>query len=52
MVEIIAAATFLVQVACCRLWLHYFRFGPLEWLWRMLTYGRYFPLRNDAERAQ
>ena len=52
MVEIIAAATFLVQVACCRLWLRYFRFGPLEWLWRMLTYGRYFPLRNNAERAQ
>ena len=22
------------------LWLRAFRFGPLEWLWRTLTYGR------------
>ena len=47
LVEVIAAATFLVQTLCCRLWLALFRFGPLEWLWRMLTYRRYFPLRNE-----
>lgn len=43
-VEAIAAATFLLQVGCSTLWLRSFRFGPLEWIWRMLTYGRYFPL--------
>ena len=25
-------------------WLQWFRFGPLEWIWRMLTYGNYFKL--------
>lgn len=27
-------------------WLERFRFGPLEWLWRCLTYGRAFALRR------
>jgi uncharacterized protein len=27
-------------------WLARFRYGPLEWLWRCLTYGRRFPLRR------
>jgi uncharacterized protein len=22
----------------------WFRFGPLEWIWRMLTYGNYFKM--------
>jgi uncharacterized protein len=27
-------------------WLDRFRYGPLEWLWRCLTYRRLFPLRK------
>ena len=27
-------------------WLARFRMGPLEWLWRCLTYGQLFPLRR------
>jgi uncharacterized protein len=27
-------------------WLARFRFGPLEWVWRCLTYSRLFPLRR------
>ena len=27
-------------------WLERYRYGPLEWLWRCLTYGRRFPLRR------
>lgn len=27
-------------------WLSYFRYGPLEWLWRCLTYWRLFPIRR------
>jgi uncharacterized protein len=27
-------------------WLKRFRFGPLEWVWRCLTYWRLFPLRR------
>jgi len=43
-VELTAFLVFCLQIFCCLLWLRYFRFGPLEWVWRMLTYGRYFPL--------
>jgi uncharacterized protein len=28
-------------------WLARFRFGPLEWLWRCLTYGRVMPLMKS-----
>jgi uncharacterized protein len=31
-------ALFTLQVAWSHLWLHYFKFGPLEWVWRWLVY--------------
>jgi uncharacterized protein len=39
------------QVVASRIWLNYYRFGPAEWLWRVLTYGRYMNLRiqNPSE---
>lgn len=40
----IALAIFAAQVLLSALWLRYFRFGPVEWLWRSLTYGRREPL--------
>ena len=43
-IELTALAVFFLQILLSRLWLRYFRFGPLEWLWRLLTYGRYFPI--------
>ena len=36
-----------IQIPLSVLWLRYFRFGPLEWLWRVLTYGTLQPLRID-----
>jgi uncharacterized protein len=27
-------------------WLRHFRFGPMEWLWRSLTYGQRQPMRR------
>lgn len=44
--ELTAIGVFLLQVVCCEAWLRRFRFGPLEWVWRMGTYGRYFTLRK------
>jgi len=44
----IAVAIYAVQVAGCRLWLARFRFGPVEWLWRTLVYGRAQPMRRAA----
>ena len=29
-------------------WLARYRFGPLEWLWRMAAYARPQPLRRDG----
>jgi uncharacterized protein len=37
-------AVYLFQVMASHVWLGRFRFGPLEWLWRMLTYGSWIPL--------
>lgn len=37
-----------LQLAWSRLWLRHFRYGPLEWLWRSLTYWRVQPLRGPA----
>jgi uncharacterized protein len=34
-----------VQVAMSVWWLERFQFGPAEWLWRSLTYGRRQPMR-------
>lgn len=47
-IELTAVIVFLFQIAVCKLWLHYFRLGPLKWIWRMLTYGRYFPISRSA----
>jgi uncharacterized protein len=33
-------AVFLAQILLSHLWLARFRYGPMEWLWRTLTYGR------------
>ncbi|MCU0513716.1 MAG: DUF418 domain-containing protein [Anaerolineae bacterium] len=30
------------------MWLRHFRFGPVEWLWRTLTYGQLQPWRRAA----
>ncbi|HJU84803.1 MAG TPA: DUF418 domain-containing protein [Holophagaceae bacterium] len=38
-------ALFGLQVPFSRWWLSRFRFGPLEWLWRCLTYGELQPFR-------
>jgi len=41
-----ALALFAVQVAISHAWLRYFRFGPLEWIWRAMTYLQWPPLRR------
>lgn len=37
---LIAVFVFFLQIFASRLWLDIFRYGPVEWLWRSLTYGR------------
>lgn len=38
--ELIALTVFILQTFFSHLWLHYCQFGPLEWIWRMLNYGK------------
>jgi len=38
--------TWIAMLAWSKPWLARFRYGPLEWLWRCLTYGKVFPLRR------
>lgn len=44
---LLAFALFLVQLPLSAWWLHRYRFGPAEWIWRLLTYGRVPPLKVD-----
>ncbi len=46
-VELTVLCVFTFQICFSALWLRYFRFGPLEWIWRSLTYLRLFPLLKD-----
>jgi uncharacterized protein len=41
-----ACALFAVQLFVSVMWLRRYRFGPVEWVWRSLTYGRRQPFRR------
>ncbi|MEM9324304.1 MAG: DUF418 domain-containing protein [Bacteroidota bacterium] len=43
---IITFFVFVFFLVASPLWLRYFRFGPLEWGWRSLTYRKAQPLRR------
>jgi uncharacterized protein len=46
---LLALAIFLFQTLLSALWLKYFVYGPMEWIWRQLTYGRRLSLRPKRE---
>jgi uncharacterized protein len=48
---LLAIGIYALQIAFSLWWLRRFQFGPLEWLWRSLTYGRPQPLRRPAATA-
>lgn len=37
---VFAIALFTLQILISTIWLRYFNYGPLEWVWRSLTYGK------------
>jgi uncharacterized protein len=41
----LSIAIYSVQIPLSQWWLRRFRFGPLEWVWRSLTYGKPQPMR-------
>lgn len=40
---------YLIQMPLSNWWLKKFRFGPVEWLWRSLTYGKGQPMKLTKE---
>jgi uncharacterized protein len=45
---VLSVVIWLVQLPISMLWLSRFRFGPVEWLWRTLTYGEAQPMSKQA----
>lgn len=42
----VVGATWLLEIVWSHIWLRYFRFGPLEWAWRSLTYWKKQPMKK------
>jgi uncharacterized protein len=47
-ISIIGIALFLFQVLFSNWWIRHFRFGPMEWIWRSLTYWKRQPLKKNT----
>lgn len=47
---IVAAAVLPLQWVFCRLWLSRFAYGPLEWVWRCITWWRWIPLQRPQSQ--
>jgi len=43
---LLALVLIALQMWLSKLWLQYFKYGPLEWLWRSLTFFKIFPFRK------
>jgi uncharacterized protein len=48
---LIAIAIFTSQIVLSSVWLKYFNYGPMEWIWRQLTYGKRLELRQKPDIA-
>lgn len=44
----IIIVVWILQLVWSPMWLAFFRMGPIEWIWRSLTYGRLLPIRREA----
>jgi uncharacterized membrane protein YeiB len=45
---LLGIAVYGLQAILSTIWLRQFRFGPLEWLWRTLMYGRMQPMKQPT----
>ena len=48
-VTLIAVIIFISQIAISSFWLKFFQFGPMEWIWRQLTYGKRLPFIRQSQ---
>ena len=42
-VILLVIIVFIIQILFSYIWLKNFKYGPLEWVWRMMTYKKYIP---------
>ena len=42
---VLTVVIFVIQIFISQYWFKHFRFGPVEWLWRCLTYGKFFGIK-------
>jgi uncharacterized protein len=42
----------IIQIVFSVFWLRRFREGPVEWIWRCLTYGKWFGLKRKFQRIE
>ncbi|HBK12113.1 MAG TPA: hypothetical protein DDZ32_04675 [Gammaproteobacteria bacterium] len=47
----IVLAIWIVQLYLSPWWLARYSYGPIEWLWRGLTYGQFLPLKRTAANS-
>lgn len=47
----VVAAIWVVQLIVSPIWMGHFRFGPLEWCWRSLTYWKRQPMRLRTDEV-
>jgi uncharacterized protein len=43
-----AILVYLFQVSYSNLWFNYFYYGPMEWIWRQLTYWKRLPMKKRS----
>jgi len=43
---LIVFGVWIFQIVVTNIWIRYFQFGPVEWLWRSLSYLKVQPLKN------
>ncbi len=48
----VVACVWLLNLTLSPIWLRHFQFGPMEWVWRSLTYWRPQPMRRSAMEEQ
>jgi uncharacterized protein len=49
---LIAVLIFILQVIFSVFWMKYFLYGPMEWLWRSLTYLKFQPMRIENSNKE
>ncbi|HRX93969.1 MAG TPA: DUF418 domain-containing protein [Chitinophagaceae bacterium] len=45
----VVGTVWIIQIIWSNIWLKYFRFGPMEWVWRSLTYWQKQPMRRPKK---